>query len=241
MIHFNLRKRLAFCLAILQFAKQRPRERMQKKLTKNDRKEPRIRHWKNAESRFDGTRTLPYAYWGGECQSERAHALGENAFGSRFMDCGRETGMHRWTDSIFPSLSRWSPLRGKSCHLAREDWFFYSTRQFFKEIAILWKNSSIVNDDESITSRVNVRVQRKSEKLYEVNEKRKGLVKNNVMVIVNAIARFGPQVMCGKRSVISRIELSRKSVFIYFNDMKAMQLNICHLIVAWVWMKSLQV
>ena len=29
-----------------------------------------------------GTRTLPYAYWGGECQTERAPAWRENAFWS---------------------------------------------------------------------------------------------------------------------------------------------------------------
>ena len=45
---------------------------------------------------------------GSECQSERAPALGENAFWSRVLDCGRETGMHRWTDQISTSLSEWS-------------------------------------------------------------------------------------------------------------------------------------
>ena len=39
---------------------------------------------------------MPYAYWGSECQSERAPALGENAFWSRVLDSGREAGMHRW-------------------------------------------------------------------------------------------------------------------------------------------------
>ena len=48
---------------------------------------------------------------------------------------------------------------------------------------MLWRNSSILNDDESTTTIVNVRVQRKSEKLYEVNENRKELVKNKMVRI----------------------------------------------------------
>ena len=104
---------------------------------------------------------------------ERAPALGENAFWSRVLDCGRETEVSRSTDKISKSLSKRSPLKGKSCHLAREEWFFYSTRQFFREIAISWRNSSILNH-ESTTVRVNVRVQRKS-------EKRKGLAKNKMV------------------------------------------------------------
>ena len=35
---------------------------------------------------FRGTRILPYAYCGSECQSERAPALGENAFWSGILD-----------------------------------------------------------------------------------------------------------------------------------------------------------
>ena len=62
----------------------------------------------------------------------------------------------------------------------KEERFFYSTGQFFKEIAISWRNYSILNDDELTTTLLNVRVQRNREKLYEVHEKRKGLVKNNV-------------------------------------------------------------
>ena len=105
----------------------------------------------------------PIPLRGSECQSERAPALGENAFWSRILDCGRETERHGWIDKTAKSLSKWSLLKRKSCHLAREEWFCYWTRQFFNEIAILWKKSSILND-EAITSRVNVRVKRKSEK-----------------------------------------------------------------------------
>ena len=123
---------------------------------------------------FRDTRTMLYAYWGSACQSERAPAFRENAFWSRVLDCGRETEVSRSTDKISKSLSKWSPLEGKSCHLAREEWFFYSTGHFFKEIAVLWRNSSVLSDDESTTTRVNVRVQRKS-------EKRKGPVQNNIV------------------------------------------------------------
>ena len=133
----------------------------------------RLLEGSRVQSRFRDTRTMPYAYWGSECQSERAPAGGENAFWSRVLDCGRETEVCRSTDKICKRLSKWPPLEGKSCHLARKEWFFYSTRQLFNEIAILWRNSAILNDDESTTTKVIVRVQMKS-------EKRKGPVKNNV-------------------------------------------------------------
>ena len=63
--------------------------------------------------------------------------------------------------------AQWSPMKDKSCHRAREEWFVYSTRQFFKKIAIRWKNSSILND-EAITTSFNVRVKRKSEKQRQI-------------------------------------------------------------------------
>ena len=44
----------------------------------------------NPRSGFRGTRTLPYAYWGGECQSERALAFRGNPFWSCVLDSGRE-------------------------------------------------------------------------------------------------------------------------------------------------------
>ena len=98
----------------------------------------------------------------------RAPALGENPFWSCVLDSsryseakweneetsqwgrsgtGEERQRCRWIDERSKSLSKWSPRKGKSCHLAREEWFFYSTRQFFKEIAILWRNSSISNNE----------------------------------------------------------------------------------------------
>ena len=80
----------------------------------------RLLHSRWVQSRFRGTRTMPYAYWGSECPRERAPALGENAFWSRVLDCGRETEVSRSTDKISKCLSKWSPLRGKSCHLARK-------------------------------------------------------------------------------------------------------------------------
>ena len=39
---------------------------------------------------FRDTRTMPYAYWGGECQSERAPAVGENAFWSCVLNSSRK-------------------------------------------------------------------------------------------------------------------------------------------------------
>ena len=49
---------------------------------------------------FRGTRTLPYAYGGGECQSERALALGEDAFWSRVLDRTERdaAGVVKWSD-----------------------------------------------------------------------------------------------------------------------------------------------
>ena len=44
---------------------------------------------------------------------------------------------------------------GKSCHLARKEWLCCSTFNSEKEIAILWSNSSILNDDESTKTWVN--------------------------------------------------------------------------------------
>ena len=70
-------------------------------------------------------------------------------------NCVRGTGMHWWSDQSFMSLSKWSQMRGKSSHLARGEWFFCSTRQLFEESAILWRDSSILNDFESTTTRVN--------------------------------------------------------------------------------------
>ena len=43
---------------------------------------------------------------GSECQSERAPALGENAFCSCVLDCERETEVNRWTEKISKSLSK---------------------------------------------------------------------------------------------------------------------------------------
>ena len=53
----------------------------------------------------------------------------------------RERAMHKWSNIISKVRCKWSPLRGKLCHLARKERFFCPTRQFFKGIAILWRNS----------------------------------------------------------------------------------------------------
>ena len=49
-----------------------------------------------------GTRTLPYAYWGGECQSERAIAWRENAFfNCVLVRTERDTvGLARWSERM---------------------------------------------------------------------------------------------------------------------------------------------
>ena len=70
---------------------------------------------------------------------------------------GRETWMHTWTDKIPKNRRKCWELNVRSGHLAREEWLFCLTRSLFKEIAILWRNSSILSD-ESTTIRVNVRV-----------------------------------------------------------------------------------
>ena len=120
-----------------------------------------------------GTRTLPYAYWGSECQSERAPAWRENACWSCVLDrtsrvrewmkkfeegrrpskgrsgnnetMGTEGERQRCTDKTAKMSGKWWQLRDKSCHPVRKDWFFCSTWQFFEEITILWRVSSIWN------------------------------------------------------------------------------------------------
>ena len=163
-------------------------------LSDTNRYSPRTGQWCNAGSRFRGTRTLPYAYWGSACQSEIAPALGENAFCRCVLDCsryseaewenegirrrpksdqrtqwngGRETGMHRWTDKIPRNRRKWWERSARSGHFAREGWLFCLTRPVFKEIAILWSHSSILSD-ESVTIRVNVRLQRKGKKQRQI-------------------------------------------------------------------------
>ena len=80
--------------------------------------------------------------------------------------------------------------QGKSWHLVREEWFFH-------EIGTLWRSSTILNH-ESTTSGVNVRVQRKSENLHEVNEKKSDWSRKMWMVIANVMICFGSLVMFGK-------------------------------------------
>ena len=60
------------------------------------------------------------------------------------------------------------------------------------------------------------------------------------MEMVNFFPCFGRHVMFDMRLVISSIEFSRKSVFLLFDDRKAIQLDNCNLMVASVWMTSLE-
>ena len=104
------------------------------------------------QSRFRDTRSMPYAYWGGECRSERAPALGERD--GRHSEAKWENEGERTPSGVvygtveerqmcvdeqtkYPRVgAKRLQLRDKSGHLAREEWFFYSTRQFSKDIAI---------------------------------------------------------------------------------------------------------
>ena len=51
---------------------------------------------------FGGTGTLPYAYWGGECQSKRAPAFSENTFWCCVLDRTQRdaAGIVRWSDRM---------------------------------------------------------------------------------------------------------------------------------------------
>ena len=60
----------------------------------------------------------------------------------------------RWTDKLSSSLSKCWELSAQSGHLARRESGFCSTRQFFKEIAILWRNWSILNDEARTTVQI---------------------------------------------------------------------------------------
>ena len=76
---------------------------------------------------------------------------------------GRETWMYKWTDKIPKNRHKCWELSARSVHLAREGWLLCLIHPLFKEIANLWRNSSVLSDD-STTIRVNVRLQRKREK-----------------------------------------------------------------------------
>ena len=186
------------------------RERMNREFTENDRNESRTGHRKNEESRFRGTRTLPYAYRGSECQSERAPAWRENAFWSRVLDSSRhsdakwekevirgrpnadqrtlwygwrEIWTHRWTDKIPKNRRKCWELSAPSGQLARQEWLFCLTRPLFKEIAILWRNSTILSDESTATKfSLRTREERNREISKAVDEKSKKIDKNRTVV-----------------------------------------------------------
>ena len=103
----------------------------------------RLRQGGRVESRFRGTRTIQYAYWGGECQSERAPAWRENAFlglclgltdSQRYsMYSGRvnsrDIETQRWREKTAKSLSSCWELRAKSSHFSLKEWWFTSIFQ----------------------------------------------------------------------------------------------------------------
>ena len=80
---------------------------------------------------------------------------------------GRETGMHRWTDKIPKNRRKCWELSARSGQLAKGKWLCCLTRPLVKEIAILWRNSSILSK-EATTIRFHVRLQRNSEKQRQI-------------------------------------------------------------------------
>ena len=73
----------------------------------------------------------------------------------------------RWTDKSVSSVNQCGELSPQLDQLTRKEWLFCSTGKLCKEIVILWRISSIQNN-KSTTSRVNVRVQRKTEKKRQI-------------------------------------------------------------------------
>ena len=204
----NLRSRLPFCGGILQFAIQRPREKMKRKLPENDRNESRTGHWKNTESRFLGTRTMPYTHWGCVCQSERAPALGENAsysvvfwtvsdrdvvvivrqsarMNQFFRRRPKADQRAQWNQGRYEQTN-YSAIRRNIVNWAVNPVNWQGKNDFVlllfeseKEIVRLRSNSSILND-ESRTTKVNLHTgqQRDSEILKTVDEKSTKIDKN---------------------------------------------------------------
>ena len=105
--------------------------------------------------------------------------------------------MHRCSDKISKSRSKWLQLRDKLFQLAEKERSSCPTRQCFKDIAILRRNSAILNH-ESVTTRVNLRVQWESKKLYEVKEKRMGLVKDKM----DGVIVWHSLTVCGVLSLV---------------------------------------
>ena len=113
---------------------------MNREFTENDRNESRAGHRKNEESRFRGTRILPYAYWGCECQNERAPALGERY--SRHREAGLDNEGSRWRPKAYQRASWTCAIEeemNKQISLESER----SIRSISKERMILLFNSTI--------------------------------------------------------------------------------------------------
>ena len=135
------------------------------------------------QSRSRGTRTILYTQWGNECQRERAPALGEKAFWCCVSDKvekdaagigrlndrmkafskeaeGRPNGAveprERWSGKISNSESKYWEVSAQSVQLVRKGWFSVQRFNSENQIAILWRNSSILNE-ESRTTKVNLR------------------------------------------------------------------------------------
>ena len=91
--------------------------------------------------------------------------------------------MHRWTDKMPKNHRKCWELSAQSVQLPRKGWLFRATLQFFKEIAILWRNSSIWND-ESRTTKFSLLTgeQRNREISNVVDEKSRKTDKNKTVV-----------------------------------------------------------
>ena len=69
---------------------------------------------------------------------------------------GRKTEMHRWTEKTALSLNRCWEQGAQAGYFTRKGWLLCSILQFFNEIVFWWRNSSILNHDESTMTWVNV-------------------------------------------------------------------------------------
>ena len=85
----------------------------------------RTRQWDNARSRFRDTRIMPYAYWGRECQNERALTSRENACRSCVLGrTHRESGWRNFEGGRRPTKARsetmWNQVEFWNCATEHE-------------------------------------------------------------------------------------------------------------------------
>ena len=92
-------------------------------------------------------REVQHAWWGGTREwrnSRKAEGRPKGAVEPRKLsNRRRETEIHRWTDNTASNLNRCWEQRAQAGQFIRKEWIFCLALQFFKAIAILWRNSSI--------------------------------------------------------------------------------------------------